>query len=94
MKRIAIKFPGGNRATQTVELQPGTTVLDVLRQLDLDGQYLLSRHDRPEQPFRPADNLFAMVEDGDLLVASALVDAGFAGTEHLQSQGSGAAHAQ
>jgi hypothetical protein len=76
VKSIGIKFPGGNRATQSVDLQPGTTVLEVLQKLNLDGQYLLSRHDRPEQPFRPADVLFPLVEDGDLLVATALVDAG------------------
>lgn len=76
IKTIAIKFPGGNRATESVDLQPGTTVLDVLQKLGLDGQYMLSTHDRPEKPFRPTDVIYPMVEDGDLLIASALVDAG------------------
>lgn len=76
IKSIGVKFPGGNRATQSVDVQPGTTVLEVLRTLNLDGQFLLSRHDRAEHPFRPSDVLYPLVEDGDLLVATAMVDAG------------------
>jgi hypothetical protein len=75
-KTIAIKFAGSKRATETLQIVPGTTVADVLKTLNLSGGYQLSDAQSPERVFRPTDNIYAMVEDGTLLYASALVDAG------------------
>ena len=75
-KSIAIKFIGGGRATETVILTPGTTTHDLLTKLGLGTGYQLSDARSPEKVFGLTDVLYAMVEDGDLLHASALVDAG------------------
>jgi len=77
IKHIGIKFPGGNRSTETLAIVPGNTTADILAKLGLQGSFILAPHDDPEHPFRPTDNIYARVEDGALLVASAMVDAGF-----------------
>jgi hypothetical protein len=77
IKHIAIKFLGGtNRSTETLAIVPGNTAADILAQLGLQGSFILAPHDDPEHPFKPTDNVYARVEDGALLVASAMVDAG------------------
>ena len=75
-KTCGVKFVGAKRATETLELQPGTTVADVLAKLNLGGGYQLSPSTSPERVFRGTDNLYALIEDGDLIYCSALVDAG------------------
>ena len=75
-KTIAVKFVGAKRATETLQILPGTTVAEVLTTLNLSGGYQLSDAQRADVVFRPNDVLYAMVEDGALLYASALVDAG------------------
>jgi hypothetical protein len=75
-KSIAVKFVGSKRAAETLQILPGTTVAEVLKTLNLGAGYQLSHAQRPEAVYRPSDVLYAMVEDGDLLYASALVDAG------------------
>ncbi len=75
-KAIAVKFIGSKRATETLQIMPGTTVTEVLKTLNLSAGYQLSDAQNPDIVFRPADVLYAMVEDGALLYASALVDAG------------------
>lgn len=75
-KSIAIKFVGSKRATETLQVLPGTTVAEVLNTLDLNAGYQLSDAQNPDVVFRPNDVLYALVEDGALLYASALVDAG------------------
>ncbi len=75
-KSIAIKFVGSKRATETLQIIAGTTVADVLNKLNLAEGYQLSDAQTPEAPFRPTDVLYALVEDGSLLYASAFVDAG------------------
>jgi hypothetical protein len=75
-KSIAVKFVGSKRATETLRILPGTTVAEVLTTLNLSGGYQLSDAQNPDRVFRPTDVLYAMVEDGALLYASALVDAG------------------
>ena len=78
VKHIAVKNVGEtNRATETLAIVPGNTAADILTKLGLQGSFLLAPHDDPLHPFKPADNVYARVEDGDLLVASAMVDAGF-----------------
>ena len=75
-KSIAIKFVGGTRPTETIQLVPGNTTRDVLTKLGLGADYQLSDARKPEFVFKPDDVLYARVEDGDLVHASAMVDAG------------------
>jgi hypothetical protein len=75
-KSIAIKFVGSKRAPETLRILPGTTVSEVLKTLNLSGGYQLSDAQSPDIVFHPTDVLYARVEDGALLYASALVDAG------------------
>ena len=75
-KSIAIKFVGAKRATETVTIVPGVTVADVLATLKLDRGFQLSDAKNPDIVFRSDDVLYALVQDGDLLYASALIDAG------------------
>ena len=75
-KSIAIKFVGSSRATETLKILPGTTVAEVLRKLDLGPGYELSDAQNRDVVFHAGDVLYARVEDGDLLYASSLVDAG------------------
>jgi hypothetical protein len=76
MKSIGVKFVGSQRATETLQMAPGTTCADVLKTLNLKGGYQLSDAQTPDRLYRPSDNLYAMCDDGTLLYASALVDAG------------------
>lgn len=76
-KSIGIKFVGSNRSAETLSIEPGTTVQDVMRTLGLgDGGFTLTNPTNPEQIFQPASNLYALVNDGDMLAATAIVDAG------------------
>lgn len=75
-KNLGVKFPGSNREAETISIEPGTTVRDALRALGLGGDYTLTDPSQPDAVFRSGDNLFAKVQDGDMLAASALVDAG------------------
>ena len=75
-KSIAVKRVGSNLATETLQIEPGTTVAECLKTLGLAGGYQLSDAQNPDRVYRPTDNLYAMTEDGTLLYASALVDAG------------------
>ena len=75
-KSIAIKFVGSNRASETLQILPGTTVSDVLSTLGLGAGYQLSDAQAQDVVFNPADVLYARVVDGALLYCSAAVDAG------------------
>ena len=75
-KTFGVKFVGAKRATETLEIQPGSTVADVLAKLNLGAGYQLSPSTSPETVFRANDNLYALVQDGDLIYCSAVVDAG------------------
>lgn len=76
-KNVGIKFVGSKRATETVALVPGNTVSDVLTSLGLDtAGYALSDARNPDNVFRGGDDLYARVNDGDMLYASANVTAG------------------
>ena len=75
-KSIGVKFPGSTQSPETVTLVPGNTVHDLLTKLGLGAGFQLSDARKPEVVFRPDDVLYALVEDGDLVHASAMVDAG------------------
>lgn len=75
-KSIAIKFIGAKRPTETIQIVPGTTVADVLSALNLSGGYQLSDAKNADALFRPTDDIYARVEDGELLYASSFIEAG------------------
>ncbi|MCH9808443.1 MAG: hypothetical protein K0U74_11975 [Alphaproteobacteria bacterium] len=76
VKSIAIKFIGSNRPAETVEIEAGTSVADVLKALGLGAGFHLTDPSQPEAVFRPADNLFSRVKDGDMLAVTSVIDAG------------------
>jgi hypothetical protein len=77
VKNIPIKFIGSNRPAEQLGIEPGTTVRDVLSSLGLAGSgYHLIDPAKPEAVFNASDNLYARVEDGDMLAVTAKVDAG------------------
>ena len=76
-KTISIKFIGSNRPAETISIEIGTSVADVLKSLGLSGGgYHLTDPNQPDAVFNPNDNLFARVNDGDMLAVTAAVDAG------------------
>ena len=76
-KNLSIKFVGTNRPAETVSIQPGTSVQDVLRTIGLgDGGFTLTNPTKPDQVFNASSNLYALVEDGEMLAVSSGVDAG------------------
>lgn len=76
IKSIGIKFVGSNRAAETLTIEPGTTVSDVLQTVGLGAGFNLSDPSKPDAVFQASDNLYARINDGDMLACSALVDAG------------------
>jgi hypothetical protein len=73
MKRVSIVVAGTGQI-RDIQIQPGTTVADVLQQLNL-GDYLLSRG--PNEPFfANADSLFDKVNDGEKIFASTKAEVG------------------
>lgn len=75
-KEISIKFIGSNRSAEAIQLSPGTTVADVLRQLGLGAGFSLVDPNDPDALFNPTDDLFSRVKNGVMLAATAMVDAG------------------
>lgn len=76
---LSLKFAGGNRPVERVSIEPGTTVADVLRSIELDPTgFHITDPNNPDAVFNLSDNLYARpeVEDGKLLVVTAAVDAG------------------
>lgn len=73
MKRVSIVVAGTGQI-KDIQIQPGTTVADVLDQLGL-RDYLLSRG--PNEPFfANADSLFDKVSDGEKVFASTKAEVG------------------
>jgi hypothetical protein len=75
MKTIAIKVAGSEQEPIDVEIAPGTTAGDILRQLGLQG-YLLSTGPTSDRFFGDAENVYAAVRDGDKLFASTRAEVG------------------
>jgi hypothetical protein len=68
MKNIAIKVFGIEREPYDVVINPGTTPVDVVRDLNLNG-YKLTK-DRDKEPFGDDENIYPLVEDGAKLFAT------------------------
>ena len=76
-KHIAVKAIGSKLPTRNLTVMPGTSTSDVLTELGLDAAgFQLAPARYPEQVFQADDNLYARVEEGELLHASSKVDAG------------------
>ena len=52
-KSIAVKRVGSNLATETLQIEPGTTVAECLKTLGLAGGYQLSDAQNPDRVYRP-----------------------------------------
>lgn len=76
VKRVTIKFVGGQRASETIALQPGNTAGDVLQELGLDHNFTISP-DGSNTTFGRDETVYGEVEDGDVLFVTSVVDAGF-----------------
>ena len=77
IKTLSIKFIGSNRPAETISIEVGTSVADVLKSLGLGGAgFHLADPNQPDAVFNPTDNLYARVNDGDMLAVTAAVDAG------------------
>jgi sulfur carrier protein ThiS len=73
MKRVAVVVAGTGQI-KDVQIEPGTTVADVLEQLGL-REYLLSRG--PNEPFLAnADTVYDKVADGEKVFASTKAEVG------------------
>lgn len=73
MKRLSVVVAGTGQI-RDIEIQPGTTASDVLRQLNL-GDYLLSKG--PNDPFfAQAESIFDKVADGEKIFASTKAEVG------------------
>lgn len=76
-KRVNVKFVGGMKPPQTLQLLPGTTAADVLKNLGLDASYEVSDA-ASLTVFRADEVLFPRIEDGSMLHVASMVDAGAA----------------
>jgi hypothetical protein len=73
MKRLSVVVAGSGQI-RDIQIQPGTSVGDVLQQLNL-GDYLLSKG--PNEPFlAKADTLYDKVNDGEKVFASTKAEVG------------------
>lgn len=75
-KTISIKMVGAGRPIENRRIEAGTTTRDVLASLSLEGGGFQLSDSTGSRIYGMADNLYAAVEDGALLMCSALVDAG------------------
>jgi hypothetical protein len=74
MKRLAIKPAAADREPIDVEIEPGTTAGEILKQIGLAGYWLAF----PNSPrfFSNDEAVFPHVLDGDKLLASSPADVG------------------
>jgi len=68
-KRIAVVNTEDGGSITDLEIAPGTTVEEVLRQLQVHGARSLTVK-AGEHPLNDADNLFAAVQDGQKIFLS------------------------
>ena len=75
MKTIAIKVAGSDQEPLDVEIAPGTSAGDIIRQLGLQG-YLLSTGPASDRFFGDDENVYSAVADGDKLFATTRAEVG------------------
>ncbi len=78
-KKLSVKFIGTNREHEFLTIMPGALVRDVLNDLNVSTGHSITNPANPDQQFNLTDNLYAAVEDGDMLAIVADIDAGIGG---------------
>jgi len=76
MKRIAVKISGSEREPVDLQIQPGTTAGEVLRQVGLMNGYFLSRGPNENRFFGTDEEIYSKVSDGDKLFALSKAEVG------------------
>ena len=76
LKRILVKFVGGNRTPQEVFIGSGTTAADLLKELKLDTNGFFVSKGTADTMFGADQTLYPVLEDGGLIYVSSRVDAG------------------
>jgi len=75
MKRVLVTV-SATGAGHDLEIQPGTTAADILRQIGLQEHQLKKAG---ENPFGESENVYPRVADGEKLYANSIADVGTAG---------------
>ena len=76
LKRILIKFVGGEKEPQEVFIGPGTTTADLLRELNLDTNGFFVSKGTEDTTFGVDEALYPQLEDGGLVYVASQVTAG------------------
>ena len=75
-KHISIKDIARNNPATTLGIEPGTRVSDVLKSIGHPTGFYLVDINNPDKEYRSTDDLYAAVDDGQVLALTAEVDAG------------------
>ena len=76
-RRVVVKFPGGHRPPQQINVSPGGTASQLLNHLGLDSRnYVISKGSAGTE-FGSDENLYPSSSDGEWLYVTSRVDAGF-----------------
>lgn len=75
VRRVTMKFSGGERPSEVVMIQPGVTAGELLQQVGLGNGFQVSKGG-VDTVFGNGEPLWPRVNDGDLLYVTSLVDAG------------------
>ena len=78
MKRVLVTV-SATGAGHDLEIQPGTTTADILRQIGLREHQLKKAG---ENPFGETENVYPRVADGEKLYANSIADVGI--TSHVR----------
>jgi hypothetical protein len=76
LKRLLVKFVGGEKEPQEVLIGPGTTTADLLRELDLNTNNFSLGRGQADDVFGADEALYPQLDDGGLVYASSQVIAG------------------
>ena len=76
LKRILVKFVGGEKEPQEVFIAPGTTTADLLRELNLDTNGFFVSKGTEDTTFGVDEALYPQLEDGGLVYVASQVTAG------------------
>ncbi len=72
MKRVLVTV-SATGAGHDLEIQPGTTAADILRQIGLQDHQLKMQG---EDPFGNTENVYPRIADGEKLFANSIADVG------------------
>jgi len=76
-RRVVVKFPGGHRPPQQIDISPGGTASHLLSHLGLNSKdYVISKGSAGTE-FGANEDLYSASSDGEWLYVTSRVDAGF-----------------